>query len=108
MIIIPDSNDSITLTPKNVVEEIMQNIKVIVTTVMGNVPFDRKFGIDGKFIDNPIKRKSKLTICILESIQDFEPRAEVTNIEIIDDVESFGKGKLIPKLEVRIKDEYIS
>ncbi len=108
MIIIPDSNDSITLTPKNIAEEIIQNIKVIVTTVMGNVPLERKFGIDGKIIDNPIKRKSKLIICILESIQDFEPRAEVANIEIIDDIGSFGKGRLIPKLEVRIKDEYIS
>ena len=108
MIIIPDSNNSITLIPKNVAEEIIQNIKVIVTTVMGNVPLDRKFGIDSKIIDNPIKAKSRLAIFILESIQDFEPRAEVTNIEIIEDIEGFGKGRLMPKLEVNIKDEYIS
>lgn len=109
MIITADLSNNITLTPKNVVEEIIQNINIIVTTVQGNVPLDRKFGIDGEIIDaQAIKGKSKLMIYILESVQDFEPRAEVTSIDFIPDIESIGKGRLIPKLEVRIKDEYIS
>ena len=91
-------SSNITLTPKNFIEEIIQNVNVIVTTIMGNVPLDRKFGIDGKVIDAAtIKGKSKLMIYILESIQDFEPS-----------IKSAEKGTLIPRLEVRIKDEYIS
>jgi len=108
MFITVDSNN-ITLTPKNSVEEIIQNVNVIATTVMGNVPLDRKFGIDGKVMDAAtIKGKSKLMICLLESIQDYEPRIEVTGIELIDDIENAENGTLIPKLEVRIKDEFIS
>ena len=102
-------SSNITLTPKNFIEEIIQNVNVIVTTIMGNVPLDRKFGIDGKVIyAATIKGKSKLMIYILESIQDFEPRIEVTAIDFIEDIKSAEKGTLIPRLEVRIKDEYIS
>ena len=108
MVITIDSNN-ITLTPKNTTEEIIQNVNIIVTTILGNVPLDRKFGIDGKIIDDStIKGKSKLMISILESIQDFEPRIEVSNIDFIENFESAKKGTLIPKLEVKIKDEYIS
>ena len=108
MFITADSNN-ITLTPKNIAEEIIQNVNVIVSTVMGNVPLDRKFGISGEIIDtSSVKGKSKLMIYLLESVQDFEPRIEVTAIDFIEDIKSTEKGTLIPRLEVRIKDEYIS
>lgn len=108
MFITVDSNN-INLMPENYVEEIIQNIKVIVTTVIGNVPLDRKFGINGNVIDaaQP-KGKSMLTINILESVQDYEPRVEISGIEFIEDVKGAEKGILIPKLEVKIKDEYIT
>ena len=102
-------SSNITLTPKNFSEEIIQNVNVIVTTIMGNVPLDRKFGISGEIIDtSSVKGKSKLMIYLLESVQDFEPRIEVTAVDFIEDIKSAEKGTLIPRLEVRIKDEYIS
>lgn len=108
MFITVDSNN-ITLTPKNFVEEIIQNVNVIASTVIGSVPLDRKFGISGEIIDtSSVKGKSKLMIYLLESVQDFEPRIEVMAIDFIEDVKSAEKGTLIPRLEVRIKDEYIS
>ena len=108
MFITADSNN-ITLTPKIIAEEIIHNVNVIVSTVMGNVPLDRKFGISGEIIDtSSVKGKSKLMIYLLESVQDFEPRIEVTAIDFIEDIKSAEKGTLIPRLEVRIKDEYIS
>lgn len=107
--IITVNSDNITLTPRNIVEEIIQNINIIVTTVMGNVPLDRKFGIDGKIIDDSsISGKGKLMISIIESIQDFEPRVEVTAVDFEENYEKAKDGMLIPKLEVKIKDEYIS
>ncbi len=103
------NSNNITLTPKNYVEEIIQNVNVIVTTVMGNVPLDRKFGINGKIIDDSsIQGKSRLAISILESIQDFEPRIEVISIDFEENIEKVGEGILTPKLEVKIKDEYIT
>ncbi len=108
MYITVDSKN-ITLTPKNLIEEITQNVSVIVSTVMGNVPLDRKFGISGEIIDtSSVKGKSKLMIYLLESVQDFEPRIEVTAVDFIEDIKSAAEGTLIPRLEVRIKDEYIS
>ncbi len=107
MIITVDSED-ITLTPENLAEEIIQNVNIIAATVAGNVPLDRKFGIAGEIIDaSTIRGKSKLMIYLLESIQDYEPRIEVVAIDFIEDAEKAERGTLIPRLEVRIKDEYI-
>lgn len=97
----------IDLFPETIVDEIMQNIKVILTTIAGTVPLDRSFGISSNVIDQPTQRAIMgLTVEIIESIRLHEPRVEVTNVEF-NNTEEVIDGKLIPKVRVRILDEYI-
>ena len=37
----------IDFAPKNVVEEVVQNVRTIITTIKYSIPMDREFGIDG-------------------------------------------------------------
>jgi len=75
-------------------EEIYQNIKVIITTPVGTVPFDRDFGIDYSMIDSPTEiAKGFLTVEIIEKVRKYEPRADVKEVlfNVIDE-------KIIPRI----------
>ena len=95
--------------PETNVEEILQNITVIITTVRGTVPLDRDLGLDVTFIDEPSPRaKIKASIHLLETIQDYEPRVEVTDVDFIPKPNDALDGRFYPKVTVRILDEYLS
>jgi len=54
----------VNLFPQTVIEEILQNVSVLLTTVVGSVPLDRNLGINATFIDVPAQRAMmKLAIC---------------------------------------------
>ena len=46
--------ENIVIFPASEMEEIIQNIKTILTTLQGSVPLDREFGIDPSVIDKPV------------------------------------------------------
>ena len=97
------------LSPSTVVEEIRQNITMLLTTAVGSVPLDRKLGIDTSFVDAPaLRAMMKARIFILETIQEYEPRVEVKNIDFVADEDSAADGKMKAKVKVRIYDEYIT
>ena len=99
----------INLFPETVIEEILQNVRIILTTVMGTVPLDRNFGIKAEFIDDPTPRgMMRLSIFATESIQDYEPRVEVRDIEFVPRADDAMDGRLYPKVTVRILDEFIT
>lgn len=78
-------------------EEILQNIKTILTTPAGTVPFDRDFGIDWGIVDLPIREaKAKLTVEYIEKIRKYEPRAKVKQITF----DANAEGQLIPKVVI--------
>lgn len=97
------------LFPDTVVEEILQNVRVLLTTVIGSVPLDRKLGLNAIFIDEPEPRAMmKLSIFTMETIQDYEPRVEVKAIEFAPNPDDALDGRLYPKVTVRILDEFLS
>lgn len=78
-------------------EEILQNIKTILTTPASTVPFDRDFGIDWSLVDLPIREaKARLTVEYIEKIRKYEPRAKVKQVTF----EANQEGKLIPKVVI--------
>lgn len=98
-----ENTDNVNFAPATVAEEIMQNIKTLLSTFKGQVPLDRGFGISINVMDLPPKRAmAKLQIEILESIQDYEPRAEVRSISFKTD--RIAEGILIPVVEVDINE----
>lgn len=95
-----DENIKINLAPKTVVEEVLQNISMILSTPKFSVPLDRKFGLSARFIDKPTPVAETILVAeILDAIEEYEPRAEVINITFERDEKA---GKLIPRLEVNI------
>ena len=101
--------EEINLFPDTRIEEIVQNIQVLLTTVVGSVPLDRSLGIAAEFIDAPQPQAMmKMSIFALETIQQYEPRVEVTEIDFVPNPGDATDGKLYPKVTVRVFDEYLS
>lgn len=99
----------INLFPKTIIEEILQNVSVLLTTVVGSVPLDRNLGINATFIDEPSQRAMmKLSIFALETVQDYEPRVEVMEVDFAPNPDDALGGLFYPRMVVRILDEYIS
>ena len=99
--------NKINLFPTSVVEEITQNIQGLLSTEVGTVPLDRKLGLKFDFVDNPtMNALMKAKIFILETIQEYEPRVEVVDIDFCTNTEVID-GKTCVKVRFRILDEYI-
>lgn len=87
--------------PKNELEEIIQNIRTILTTRKGSVPLDREFGIDVGIIDQPVTRaRAVLTANIINAVERYEPRVSVTEVTFSGDG---MEGEIYPVIKVAIK-----
>jgi phage baseplate assembly protein W len=79
-------------------EEIVQNVRTIVTTALGSVPIERGFGIDYSVLDDPLPvLRAKLSSLIVAAIRLYEPRADVVRIEFQDD---HNAGKTVPIITI--------
>ena len=97
----------ISLNETGLVKSVMQNVSIILRTVLGTVPMYREFGTDARFVDSPINVATPIIYAtIRESIEEFEPRCEVEEIEFVPDLSN--PGALLPTVKVRIRgeDEY--
>lgn len=89
------------LAPATLVEEVLQNVRMIISTVKHSVPMDREFGIDGAVIDRPINvAKAHLSNEIFRAVRRYEPRAVIESI----DFEGDESGRLTPKIKVQINE----
>ena len=90
------------LAAESVDEEVLHNVAMIVSSPIFSVPLDRGLGLAQRFIDKPIQVAQSILISeVLDAVEEYEPRAEVTNV-------TFEKGEtpglLVPVLEVNIVD----
>jgi len=91
--------DEVNFAPSSVLEEIIQNVKTILTTVKYSVPLDRNFGIMADALDAPLPvAKAKITADIVSAIKQYEPRAEITQIIFSGDG---ADGILKPRVRIR-------
>ena len=90
---------NVNLAPKTKLEEILQNLQTIISTVRGSVPLDRAFGIDPDIVDRPIlEAQARITDEILRAVREYEPRARINNVGFAGNPD----GRLIPKINVTI------
>ena len=93
---------TIDFAPGTVVDEVLQNVRTIITTIKGSIPLDRAFGIDGDVVDLPINvAKAKLTNEIFSAVRRYEPRAVIESITFEGDI----SGRLVPIVEVSVNAE---
>ena len=110
----PEENLKINLAPETVLDEVLQNIAVIISTVKGTVPLYRDFGISSGFVDKPSTvAESLITAEVFDAIEKYEPRAEVLEVTFENETKDDGSrlqdgsrlhGRLFPRLEVKIND----
>ena len=71
----------IKFSPGTELEEILQNVKTILTTQKGSVPMDREFGVDADVQDLPIgTAQAKISAEIVGAVNKYEPRARVQKV----------------------------
>lgn len=91
--------EGVNFAPDTEVEEILQNVRVILSTIKGSVPLDRDFGVDASYLDKPINvAKAMLSSEIIKAVRAYEPRVTITAVDFTANLD----GTLKPKIEVRI------
>lgn len=94
----PGDLGEIQLNDQHPVRSVLQNVALILGTWRGTVPLYREFGITSKFVHKPIPAiKPMLYAEIRETVQRYEPRAEVIGVTFEESVDG-----LIPIVEVNI------
>lgn len=95
------SIEQVCFLPESKIEEILQNVKTILSTMRGSVPLDREFGISADLVDSPTPAaQARCMAEIVDAVSRHEPRAEIIAVAFSGD----GDGRLIPKVKVRIRD----
>lgn len=98
--------EKINFSPSNEVQEILQNVKTILSTVRGTVPLDREFGISYDFVDEPSPiAMMQARIEIVNAIKTYEPRATVSRVEFKTNPNDARDGKLYPVVTLEISND---
>ena len=103
---VDNKTELIKLNPQNVIEELRQNIRMILLTFAGSCPLARELALDSGLIDKPVNIVEKIIYAKLKrAIEENEPRVNLKQINIKNDLENLGK--LVITVIVEVKDEYI-
>ena len=81
-------------------EEIMRNVRTILSTPVGSCPLYRDFGIDVSPVDAPMDTaKNIISVEIMEAVERYEPRAQVTEVNFEPDISGLLRAKAVVKIE---------
>lgn len=95
------TSTTINFAPATELEEIIQNVRTILTTPICSVPLDRNFGINQEMLDLPLPiAQARLSAEIVQAVQKFEPRVIITAVDYTGDG---ADGRLQPTVKLRIK-----
>ena len=96
------NQDKIIFSPRNIYEEIAQNVRTICTTLKYSVPLDRNFGVDADFLDRPTpKARAKIQTEIIQAVRKYEPRCKVVKIGFQESLD----GELTLKVRIAINEK---
>ena len=91
----------IDFAPSTTVDEVLQNVRTILTTIKYQIPLARDFGMSGDVIDMPIQQAEAVwSNEIFTQIKKYEPRATIESITFTGELD----GRLTPAVEVSINE----
>lgn len=101
--------DGIDFAPKDILTEIIQNVRTIISTTQFSVPLDRRFGIDGTVIDLPLPvAMARISAEVIQAITEYEPRCRVVSVDFEStEATDAEEGYLLPRVSIAIKDEWL-
>ena len=87
------------------VNEIIQNVRMILSTIKGSLYLDRDFGLNPDLIDMPqMQAAFKYREEIINQIERYEPRVNVLEINFTTDKNDLMNGTLLPVIKIEIKN----
>jgi len=103
MIEVSQTRTPIHFAPATLEEEVAQNVRMILSTVQGELPLDRAFGLASGAIDEPMAiAQARLTSLIIAAVQAYEPRATVVQVSFEGDE---ANHLLQPTVQITIGEE---
>ena len=95
----------INFSPQSPEAEVIQNVRCILSTRKGSVPFDRAFGVSWDMLDRPLPvAKAMMIAAVVEAVQEYEPRAEVRGVKFNADGGAAMEGVLDPVVTIEINE----
>ena len=96
------TSQEVDFSPKNIYEEVMQNVRTICTTPKYSVPMDRLFGVDATMLDRPTpKAMAAIQAEIVQAVRKYEPRCKVKKVILDGDMD----GRLNVKVRIEILEK---
>lgn len=96
----------IDFAPKDIISEVVQNVRNIYRLSKGTVPYQRDIGIDERIIDLPIEKAIMLTqLEFVKQLKKFEPRAKINKFDWKNS--DFLNGQLNCKLTIFIDERLL-
>lgn len=87
------------------ITEILQNVRVILTTLKTTVPLDRDFGVAGAVIDQPLPiARARMMADIVTEVEKQEPRVRVSSVSWSGDSQTAMDGTMSPVVRVVLRD----
>ena len=93
---------AINLMPTTEAEEILQNVRMILTTAAGTVGLYREFGLDASLVDMPVNvARNKFVAEVAKAIARWEPRCRLKKITW--QTSQASDGMLAPRVTIEIQ-----
>jgi len=93
----------IDLAPANTQQAVLQNVAVILDTVQRSCPMFRDFGLPGTLYGRPLNVVENILVGYLyDQIEEFEPRAIITDIRFEQNALT---GRMIPIIHLQEVNE---
>ena len=101
---VSSSDTSITYKKQTIVEEVLQNVRMILGTYKTTVPLSRDFAMDISLIDKRVPDvRNEVAAILLDVLKKYEPRAKLKSVEIKNVSDSYEDYEIILYLEVMAK-----
>jgi len=96
---------AVVIGPESLPEEIIQNVRMILTTPKGSVPLDRDFGLDFTVVDKPTPHAlNQIAYEVIQQVNKYEPRARVIGVSWPSAENEAMDGKLAPEVKIDIPE----
>lgn len=77
-------------------QEILQNVRNILTTPVGTCPLYRDFGLDISIIDSPTNvAQNLMAVEVMTAVERWEPRVRVTDVNITANAQGQLRVKVV-------------
>jgi len=87
------------------ITEVLQNVRVIVTTRIGEVQLDRRFGTNWSFVDMPMNVAQQVIVTnVCYALEHFEPRVTFRSIQFAPNIKNPGEMDVLLAISINASE----